>query len=176
MSEFTIPASTTAEQYNIETKRGRANLFKKRIEELTKPKTQGGPGLTTDQAVHELRISENPDDQKLLTAMGEPPSDVRTDRLKQAKWRSDMMERAERNAQATKTSPEVSTAAKLATNIAHGRALAFNARIDEIQSEARENGGREISLDDAIRRMRAKPADAALLKAMEDPAVNDGRA
>jgi type I restriction-modification system DNA methylase subunit len=47
-----------------------------------------------------------------------------------------------------------------------GRSLAFNARVDEIQQEARKSG-REISIDDAINRMRATPADAALLKAME---------
>jgi hypothetical protein len=47
-----------------------------------------------------------------------------------------------------------------------GRSLAFNARIDDIQQEARKSG-REISIDDAINKMRATPADAALLKAME---------
>jgi hypothetical protein len=48
-----------------------------------------------------------------------------------------------------------------------GRTLAFNVRVDAIQAEARKNGGREISIDDAINQMRANPADAALLKAME---------
>lgn len=48
-----------------------------------------------------------------------------------------------------------------------GRSLAFNARIDEIQAEARKSGGREISIDQAINKMRGNAADAALLKAME---------
>jgi len=52
-----------------------------------------------------------------------------------------------------------------------GRTLAFNVRIDAIQAEARKNGGRELSIDDAINVMRATPADAALLKAMEPAAT-----
>jgi hypothetical protein len=53
-----------------------------------------------------------------------------------------------------------------------GRTLAFNTRVDEIQAEARKNGGRQISIDDAINKMRGNAADAALLKAMEPAATN----
>lgn len=51
-----------------------------------------------------------------------------------------------------------------------GRQLAFNTRVDEIQAEARKSG-REISIDDAINKMRGNAADAALLKAMEPAAT-----
>lgn len=54
---------------------------------------------------------------------------------------------------------------------ARGRSLAFNVRIDAIQAEARKNGGRELSIDDAINVMRGNAADAALLKAMEPAAA-----
>lgn len=51
-----------------------------------------------------------------------------------------------------------------------GRQLAFNVRVDELVAEGRKDNPR-FSIDDAINKMRATPADAALLKAME-PAAN----
>lgn len=52
-----------------------------------------------------------------------------------------------------------------------GRQLAFNVRMESIQSEGRKNNPR-FSIDDAINVMRANPADAALLKAMEPAATS----
>jgi hypothetical protein len=51
-----------------------------------------------------------------------------------------------------------------------GRLLAFNVRVEAIQSEGRKSNPR-FSIDDAINVMRANPADAALLKAMEPAAT-----
>ena len=49
---------------------------------------------------------------------------------------------------------------------AHGRSLAFNARIDALTRPAAE-GGKGLRFDAAITEMRAHPEDAALLRAME---------
>jgi phage I-like protein len=51
-----------------------------------------------------------------------------------------------------------------------GRQLAFNVRVDEIVAQGRKDNPR-FSIDDAIQKMRATPADAALLKAMEPAAT-----
>jgi hypothetical protein len=150
-----IPETTTAEHYDITTPRGRANLFQKRIEELTKPKPEGGPGLTTDLAIFEMRTSEDAKDVELLAAMGDAPSKVRTEKLGIAKHNSFLTRLADENARAAVPAREVA-AAMAATN---ARSRAFNIRMDELQS-------RGLSLDQAINHMRANPTDAALLAAM----------
>jgi hypothetical protein len=143
---------------DITTPEGRANLFKKRIEDLTKPKTGGGPSLTMDQAIFELRTSEDAKDVELLAAMGDAPSKVRTEKLRSAKHSSDLTRLADENARAKTPSPEVAAAMKVATN---ERRMAFNARIDQLE-------GRGFTLDQSILQMRANPTDAALLAAMGD--------
>jgi hypothetical protein len=140
----------------ITTPKGRAKLFKKRIEELTKPKAEGGPGLTTDQAIFEMRTSEDAKDVELLAAMGDAPSKVRTEKLRIAKHNADLTRIADENAQAHIPSREVAAAMKVATN---ARQMAFNVRIDELE-------GRGLSLDQAINHMRANRTDAALLASM----------
>lgn len=153
-SQFAVPETTIAEHYNIATSKGRSALFNKRLDELMKPKDQGGPGLTIDQAVHELRISQNPDDQKLLEAMGEAPSSHRTEKLQQEKWRNDMTKLADQNAKGTEPSTEIKAA-----TARNSRSLAFNAKIDELTAKG-------LSLDQAINAMRANTKDASLLTAM----------
>lgn len=133
----------------ISTPQGRSNLFKNRVEELTKPKTHGGLGLTIDDAIHEMRTSTHPDDVALLAAMGDAPSQVRSEKLGQQKHSDFLTRLSDENARATTPSPEVAAAMKLATN---ERTLAFNARIDALM-----NSG--LSLDSAINRMRIGTAD-----------------
>jgi hypothetical protein len=142
-------------QADITTPEGRAKLFKKRIEELTKPKTEGGPGLTMDQAIFELRVSEDPKDVELLGAMGDAPSKVRTEKLRNAKHSADLTRLADENARAATPSREVA-AAMAATN---ARSMAFNVRITELL-------GKGLTMDQAIMHMRANKNDAALLAAM----------
>lgn len=142
---------------DVTTSEGRANLFKKRIEELTKPKTEGGPGLTTDQAIFELRVSEDSEDVELLAAMGDAPSKVRSEKLRSEKHRSDLTQLADENARAVIASREVATAMKVAAN---ARSMAFNVRVTQIMSEGK------TTIDQAIDKMRTIPADAALLAAM----------
>jgi hypothetical protein len=149
------PANSSGQTCDIGTPEGRANLFKKRIEELTKPKTQGGPGLTMDQAIFELRTSEDAKDVELLAAMGDAPSKVRSEKLRNAKHNADLTRLADENARAHIPAKEVA-AAMAATN---ARTMAFNARIDELRSKG-------LTLDQAIERMRANTTDAALLAAM----------
>jgi hypothetical protein len=150
-----FPASDDGSALDITTPKGRSRLFKKRIDELTKPKTEGGPGLTTDQAIFEMRTSEDAKDVELLAAMGDAPSKVRTEKLGIAKHNSFLTQLADENARAAVPSREVA-AAMAATN---ARSQAFNIRMDELQS-------RGLSLDQAINHMRANSADASLLKAM----------
>jgi hypothetical protein len=141
---------------DITTPEGRANLFKKRIEELTKPKTEGGPGFTIDQAILQLRTSENADDVALLAAMGDEPSRVRKEKLHQQKHSKFLTNLAEENARATTPSREVAAAMKLAAN---ARTLVFNARMDELMAKG-------LTIDQAIWHMRANPTDARLLASM----------
>jgi hypothetical protein len=140
----------------INTAKGRANLFKKRIEELTKPKTEGGQGLTMDQAIFELRTSENHDDVALLAAMGDAPSAVRKEKLSQQKHNEFLTKLADENARATTPSPEVAAAMRVATN---ARSAAFNARMDILMAKG-------LTIDQAVDHMRANPTDAALLRSM----------
>jgi hypothetical protein len=140
---------------DITTPEGRAKLFKKRIDELTRPKTHGGPGLTMDQAIFELRTSDDAKDVELLAAMSDGPSKVRTEKLRAAKHNADLTRIADENARAHIASKEVA-AAIVATN---ARSMAFNTRV----SELRDKG---LTLDQAIMRMRANKTDAALLAAM----------
>jgi hypothetical protein len=154
MNSFFDPANGVV-QADITTPEGRAKLFKKRIDELTKPKTQGGPGLTMDQAIFELRTSEDAKDVELLAAMGDAPSKVRSDKLRSAKHSSDLTRLADENARAHIPSKEVA-AAMAATN---ARSMAFNTRVSELCDKG-------LTLDQAIMRMRANKTDAALLAAM----------
>ena len=149
-----VSETTTAEHYNIATPKGRANLFKKRIEELAK-KTEGGPGLTTDQAIFEMRTSEDAKDVELLAAMGDAPSKVRSEKLRSAKHNTFLTRLADENARAAVPSREVA-AAMAATN---ARSMAFNTRITELQDKG-------LTIDQAIDHMRANSADVGLLKAM----------
>jgi len=152
-----IPETTEAEHYNVATPKGRSNLFKKRIEELTKPKDQGGPGFTIDEAIYELRTSAKPEDVALLAAMGDAPSKIRSEKLNQQKHSQFLTKLADENASATAPSPEVAAAMKLASN---ARSMAFNARVDQLLSTG-------LSLDQAINRMRSGSAeDRDLLKDM----------
>ena len=151
-----ITEATEPGHYDIETPRGRSNLFRKRIEELTKPKEKGGPGLTMDQAIFEMRTSTNSDDVALLAAMGDAPSKVRSEKLHQQRHSQFLTQLADENAQATTPSPEVAAAIKLATN---ERWLAFDARIDEIMTKG-------LTFDQAIDHMRANATDARLLASM----------
>ena len=157
MNTLFVPKTTDAEHYNnIATPQGRSNLFKKRIEELTKPKDQGGPGFTTDEAVHEMRTSAKSEDVALLAAMGDAPSKVRSEKLQQQKFNDSLTKLADENATATTPSREVAAAMKTATN---ARTLAFNARIDTLMAEG-------LTLDQAIRKMQASVTDARLLASM----------
>jgi hypothetical protein len=140
---------------DIATAEGRANLFKKRIDELTKPKAKGGLGLTIDQAIFELRTSEDPKDVELLAAMGDAPSKVRSEKLRNAKHNSDLTRLADENARAHIPAKEVA-AAMAATN---ARSMAFNVRITELHDKG-------LTIDQAIMHMRANQTDAALLAAM----------
>jgi hypothetical protein len=152
---FDTASSTEAD--TIETPKGRANLFKKRIDELTKPKSEGGDGLTMDQAITELRTSEDPKDVQLLAAMGDEPSKHRSEKLHQHKHSQFLTKLADDNARATTPSPEVAAAMRVAVNT---RSIAFNARCDDLMSKG-------LTLDQAINHMRADPSGAALLNAMD---------
>jgi hypothetical protein len=151
------PETTEAEHYNIATPKGRSNLFKKRIEELTKSKVQGGPGYTIDEAIHELRTGAKPEDVALLSAMGDAPSKVRSEKLNQQKHSRFLTKLADENANLTTPSPEVATAMKLASN---ARSVVFNARLDQLLATGK-------SLDKAVDWMRFGTAeDQDLLKKM----------
>ena len=158
MNTAFIPETTTAEHYNIATPKGRANLFKKRIQELTKPKTEGGPALTMDQAIFELRTSEDEKDVQLLAAMGDERSKVRTEKLRRAQHNAELTRLADVNARAHIPSREVA-AAMVATNARNARSMTFNVRITQLKDKG-------LTLDQAIDRTRTIPADAALLAAM----------
>ncbi len=123
--------------------------------ELTRPKSEGGKGLTLDEALFEMRTGGNPDDDALLCAMGERPSHFRTEQLKTEKRNQDLDRLAQENLAATKTSKEVAAAM-------NGRSLAFNTRIDALM-------GQGFSTDQAILQMRANPKDSELLKSMGLP-------
>ncbi len=58
------------------------------------------------------------------------------------------------------------TGAGVDLGTAHGRSLAFNARIDAL-TRPTADGGKGLRFDAAITEMRANPEDAALLRAME---------
>lgn len=152
-----IPETTEAAHYDIATPRGRSNLFKRHIEELTKPKNQGGPGLTMDEAIHEMRTSAKPELVELLAAMGDAPSKVRTEKLQRQKFNQFLTKTADENANATTPSPEVAKAMKSAVN---ARSLVFNARMDELMAKG-------YSTDHAIMHMRANASDARLLSSMD---------
>jgi hypothetical protein len=141
------------DNHDVTTSEGRSNLFKKRIDELTKPKTEGGRGLTTDQAIFELRTSDDAKDVELLAAMGDDPSKLRSEKLHQQKHSQFLTKLADENARATTPSREVAAAMKVAAN---DRTLAFNARVDDIMSKG-------FTLDQAIMHMRANADDARLL-------------
>jgi hypothetical protein len=155
MNALFDPANGDDHNFDIATPQGRANLFKKRIDELTKAKTQGGPGLTTNQAIFELRTSEDAKDVELLAAMGDAPSKVRSEKLRNAKHSADLTRLADENARAHIPAKEVA-AAMAATN---ARSAAFNTRITELRDKG-------LTLDQAILHMRANKTDAALLAAM----------
>lgn len=144
-------------QLDITTAAGRAHLFKKRIEELTKPKTAGGQSLTMDQAIFEMRTSENAEDVALLAAMGDQPSRVRKEKLSQERHSDFLTKLADENARATTPSPEVAAAIK--STAVNNRAMAFNARIEELTQAG-------FTLDQAILQMRADPDDSRLLEEM----------
>lgn len=139
-----VSASDYGQSFDITTPEGRANLFEKRIKELTAPKSEGGRSLTMDQAIFELRTSEDPKDVELLAAMGDPPSKVRTEKLRNAKHSAELTRLADENARAHIPSKEVA-AAMAATN---ARSMAFNTRVTELQDKG-------LTLDQAILNMRA---------------------
>lgn len=139
------PGTSYADLFTLDTPEGRAKLFSDRIDELMRQ------GLSLNDAVYELRLSEDPKDVALLEAMGETPSHARAEQLSTER-RNQMLDRlAEENASASKPSAEV--AAAMARNIA------FNARITELM-------GRGLTIDQAVNNMRANEKDAALLAAM----------
>lgn len=151
-----LPGNYGGPTLDISTPEGRANLFKKRIEELTKPKPEGGRGLTMDQAIFELRTSEDVKDVELLAAMGDAPSVARTEKLRIEKRNSDLTRLAEENARAGIPSPEVAAAMKTAVN---ARSMAFNSRITQLMDKG-------LTINQAVNAMRANRNDAALLAAM----------
>jgi hypothetical protein len=155
MNSFFDPAYGVV-QADITTPGGRAKLFEHRINELTKPKAQGGPGLTMDQAIFELRTSEDPKDVELLAAMGDGPSKIRTEKLRIAKHNADLTRLADENAKAHIPSKEVAAAMAAATN---ARSMAFNVRTTELVNKG-------LTFNQAIDHMRANQQDAALLAAM----------
>jgi hypothetical protein len=112
-------------------------------------------GLSLDQSLHEMRTGGNPDDDALLSAMGETPSLFRTQRLHQDQHVERLNQLAKKNADASKTSAEVASALKASND----RSVAFNCRITELRD-------RGFTTDQAIMQMRANPHDAELLKAM----------
>ncbi len=142
--------TSKADLFTLDTPEGRARIFKERIDELTRPKSEGGKGLTLDAALFEMRTGDNPDDNALLSAMGERPSHFRTEQLTTEKRNRDLDRLAQENLAATKTSKEVAAAS---------RKLAVNSRIDELHRKG-------FSTDQAILQMQANPKDAELLKAM----------
>lgn len=148
------PNTSEADLFSLDTPKGRRHFFNKRIDELTKPKAQGGPGLSLDEALFQMRTGGNADDYALLEAMGEKPSHFRTEKLQQQKHTDRLKRLAEENLDASKTSAEVASALAISN-----RRVAFNARISELMD-------RGFSTDQAITQMRANPNDAALLQAM----------
>ncbi len=148
-AQFALGTSE-ADLFTLDTAQGRARLFKKRLDDLMRPRANGTLP-TMDDALFEMRTGGNADDQALLQAMGETTGAHRTEKLKQEKFNKNMDRWAEENAKAKLTSPEV----KAAT----ARNVAFNARITELTD-------RGLTTDQAIVQMRANASDAALLKAM----------
>src|SRR6266403_1560686 len=69
MKNHYTPNTSEADLFSLNTPHGRRHKFNKRIDELTKPKSEGGPGLTINQAVFEMRTGGNADDQALFKAM-----------------------------------------------------------------------------------------------------------
>lgn len=146
------PGTSKADLFTLDTPEGRARIFKERIDELTRPKSEGGKGMTMDAALFEMRTGDNPDDNALLSAMGEAPTHLRREKLREQKQVDDLKRLAEESAKALKTSKEVAAAM-------NARSIAFNVRIDELTAKG-------FSTDQAILQMRANPRDAALLVAM----------
>ncbi len=147
-----LPAPDSKEAwYSLDSPQGRGRRFKDRIEELTRPKSEGGKGLTIDEALFEMRTGDNPEDRVLLEAMGEKTSHFRVEKLQQQKHLDNLHRLAEENKNALKDSREV--AAALARNIA------FNVRLDELTALG-------LSVDEAINKMRSNRDDATLLAAM----------
>src|SRR5205085_760898 len=105
-----------------------------------------------------MRTGGNADDAALLEGMGEKSSDFRSEKLRDQKHLENLTLLAEENANALKQSKEVSAALKAKNS----RAVAFNARINELTS-------RGFSVDQAILQMRANSNDAALLAEMSAP-------
>lgn len=154
MNNHFAPNTSEAALFSLDTPQGRRHKFNKRIDELTKPKSQGGPGLSLDEALFQMRTGGNADDYALLEAMGEKPSPVRTEKLQQQRHIEHLKRLSEENKDASKTSTEVASAIAI-----NDRRIAFNSRITELL-------GRGFSIDQATNHMRANPIDAELLRQM----------
>ncbi len=144
--------------YDINTAGGRSRLFKKRIDELTRQKSEGGKRLSMDDALFEMRTGHHPDDLVLLEAMGATLNEAQKEKLKTDQFNKALTRMAEENAKSIAPSSELQ-AAIAATNAARDRQIAFNTRIDELTRKG-------FSLDQAITQMRANAEDAKLLAAM----------
>jgi hypothetical protein len=144
---------TVAAAHDLLTPEGRRLVFSERIDELTRPKSEGGRGLTLDRAIREMR--GNLQDRELLYAMGYPAHDQETHDL------HDRMAKIRKIDSGHPTEEKLGSLAKnVAVNAAARlRSVAFHRRIDELT----RNG---FSFDQAIGQMRANPDDAALISSM----------
>jgi hypothetical protein len=159
MKTVFTPGTSEKDVFTLDTAAGRARIFQKRLDEIVAQLTASGKRSTIDDAIYELRTSNDPNDQQLLVAMGENPSAFRSEHLKREKFLTDMHQAARDIAAAQKPSTEVTAAIKAAQN---DRATAFNSRVDELMREG-------FDFDAAIRQMRANAADAALIESMQQP-------
>ncbi len=154
------PGTSKADVQNINTPEGRRSLFNEKIDALTKPKAEGGKGLSLDDAIFEMRGTL--EGRELLELMGlgkhTQTHQKLLDRMSgMAAIKPGCADLADKEL----LKPITATASAIARN---SRLVAFNSRIDELTRKG-------FSVDQAINQMRANAQDAALLTAMDGPIV-----
>lgn len=147
------PGTAKADLFTLDTREGRARMFKERIDELMRTK-----GLKTlDDAIYEMRTGGNKDDIALLAAMGEQFSQPLVDRLKADKQEAHFQHLRETAQTAKKDSPEMKAAIKVVhetAKAANARKIAVNIRIDDLLAKGVFDGIRRFCRCEPIQKTR----------------------
>lgn len=159
------PGTSIAAAYDINTPEGRRRRFNEKIDALTKLKSEGGKGMSLDDALFEMR--GNKEDRLLLGAMGYGFYDQAHQKLHDRMSHISTVDKLGAGSEDfdLKTLKKISENASAdGAREAASRTIAFNCRIDQLTRAG-------FTVDQAIIQMRADPKDAALLAAMDGPSA-----